>query len=167
MPKVSDPNDLLVHDLATALTAERSIQKLLTRMSRDANDRELKTRLKEHAQQTRQHVKNGEQAFKRAGAKQETTPAPAIEGIEREYDAFAGEAAADVTADTLDLAALSVAAKIEHAEIALYESLLAMARSAGQREVLEPLERNLREEQAMLRDGKAHVRRLARQATRA
>ncbi len=167
MAKVSDPTDLLVHDLMTALTAEREIQRLLTRMSREANDRELKTRLKEHAEQTRAHVKNVQQALKKVGAKQQTVPAPAIEGIERQYEAFAAEAADDVTADVLDLATLSVASQIEHAEISLYEGLLAKARSAGLREVTQPLEQNLKEEQAMLRDGKAQVRRLAKQAVQA
>jgi ferritin-like metal-binding protein YciE len=167
MPKVTDPNDLLLHDLATALTAEREIQKLLTRMSRETNDREVKDRFKEHASQTREHVKNVQEAFKAVGARQQTTPAPAIEGIEREYDAFAGDAADDVTADVLDLAALSVAAQIEHAEISLYEGLIAMARAAGQRDALGPLQKNLKDEQAMLRDGKAHVRRLSKQALRA
>ncbi len=167
MAKVTDPNDLLVHDLMTALTAEKEIQRLLTRMSREANDRELKSRLKEHAQQTREHVKNVQQVLKSMGAKQTAAPAPVVEGIEREYDAFAGEAADDVTADVVDLAALSVATHIEHAEIALYEGMIAMARSAGMREAVGPLQQNLRDEQAMLRDGKAHVKRLSKQAVTA
>ncbi len=167
MPKVTDPNDLLLRDLAAALTAEKEIQKLLTRMSREANDRELKTRLKQHADQTRQHVKKVEQVLDKVGGKRETIPMPAVEGLERQYEAFAGEAADDVTADVLDLAALSVASQIEHTEISLYEGLLTQARSAGLGDAVEPLKQNLREEQEMLRDGKAHVRRLSRQAVRA
>jgi ferritin-like metal-binding protein YciE len=167
MPKVTDPNDLLVHDLTKALTAEKAVQKLLTRMSRETNDRELKTRFKEHAQQTREHVKNVERVLKGMGGKTASTPVPAIEGIERQYEAFAAEAADDVTADVLDLATLSVAAQIEHSEIALYESLIASARAAGLKEAVKPLEQNLRDEQTMLRDGKAHVRRLSKQALRA
>ncbi len=56
------------------------------------------------------------------------------------------------------MVALGSAAATEHHEIAAYETVLTLAESAGARELVEPLEQNLRQEQNMLQQ----VQRLAK-----
>ena len=154
--------ELFLHELGDVLTAERTIAKMIPALRREVSNEKLSTRFNEHLEETRQHVKNVEQVFKALGARAKAERCPAIEGIQAEL----GESPRPSSPELKDLAVLAVASRVEHYEISAYEGLITMARAMGDKEVVQLLERNLKEEQAMLRDGKAVTRQLAGRATK-
>ena len=154
--------ELFLHELGDVLTAERTIAKMIPALRREVSNEKLSTRFNEHLEETRQHVKNVEQVFKALGARAKAERCPAIEGIQAEL----AESPKPSSPELKDLAVLAVASRVEHYEISAYEGLITMARAMGQKDVVQLLERNLKEEQAMLRDGKAVTRQLAGRATK-
>jgi ferritin-like metal-binding protein YciE len=157
-----DAQELFVHELGDALGFERSIAKMLPKMTREAKDEKIATRLKEHLGETEQQAKNLEQVFRLLGARPKAERCPGIEGIRQEHE----EAPKPDSPDLADVALLAAAARVEHYEIAAYEGLVSMARAMGQKDAVRLLEENLKQEQAMLRDGKAEARRLAQKVAR-
>src|SRR3954469_12181523 len=129
-------------------------------MKRAAKARRLSQRLGRHEKETREHVKRLERAFKTLGVRPSRRKAAGIEGLSTEF----AEAAGSVGPGLADVVTLNVASRVEHYEIAAYEGLIEMARALGERDVRQLLERNLKEEKAMLADGQKHVRRLTEAA---
>ena len=162
--KVTDPHDLLIHKLGVMLNTEKAIERMLPKLAREANREELAQGFERHLEQTRQHVKNVEEALSMLGAPAQGVPAPAIEGLEAQHLAFAAEAADDVRPEVLDLVAAASAAATEHHEIAAYEALVTMAQSLGQTDLAGVLERNLREDREMLQGAEQILERLSREA---
>ena len=160
MPKVTDPRDLLLHKLAVVYTAEKSVEGMLQKMAREANNPELRAGFERHAEETGEQIGVVEQAFEALGEKPRRTKAPAVDGLELEHKAFADEASDDVHPEVLDMVALASAVATEHHEIAAYETLLTLAESLGGRDVGRLLEQNLRQEQNMLTQAQQLARRL-------
>lgn len=160
--KVTDPHDLLVHKLSVMLTTEREIERMLPTLQREAHDDELRQRFERHLEETREHVRNVEQAFQVLGAQPQGTTAPAIEGLKAEHKGFASAAADDVLPDVLDAVSTGSAAATEHHEIAAYEGIITLAEGLGLSGVAEALRHNLEEEQQMLQDVKSIGERLSK-----
>ena len=160
MPKVTDPNDLFLYKLGVMLKTEKSIEKMLPTLQKEANDGELASGFERHLEQTRQHVSNLEQAFAALGEKPQENPAPAIEGLEREHKGFAASAADDVWPDVLDMVAAGSAAATEHHEIAAYEALVTMGQRLGLTNVVPLLEQNLQQDREMLNGAEQIAQRL-------
>ena len=150
MAKVTDLRDLLENRLSVLLATEKAVAKTLPRMKREANDPELARGFERHLEETKKHVANLEEAFARLGKRPRRAKAQAMEGLELQHKAFAGEAADDVLPDVLDLESLGAAAATEHHEIAAYEATIVVAEAAGAHDVIELLERNAEQERAML-----------------
>ena len=158
MAKVTDARDLLLYKLRVVYATEKGIEGMLPKLAREAHNEELRAGFERHLEETREQVQNVERAFELLGEKPQRGKAPAAEGLELEHRGFAAEAADDVLPEVLDMVALGSAAATEHHEIAAYESVLTLAESLGARELVEPLEQNLRQEQNMLQQ----VQRLAK-----
>ena len=158
MPKVTDARDLLLYKLRVVYAAEKTIEGMLPKLAREAHNEELRTGFERHLEETREQVRNVERAFELLGEKPQRGKAPVAEALELEHKGFAGEASDDVLPEVLDMVALGSAVATEHHEIAAYESVLTLAESLGARELVEPLEQNLRQEQNMLQQ----VQRLAK-----
>lgn len=159
---VKDARELFLHELGDVLYAEKHIAKLLPKMSKATKDREVAKRLDKHLKETQQHAKNVEAVFRALGAKPKAERCSGIEGIgEEQSDTPSGPP------QVADLYGLGVGARIEHYEIAAYEGLITQARAMGEKQAVALLQRNLKEEQAMLRDGKTAARRLAKDAAKA
>ena len=164
--KVSDPHDLLVHKLSVLLTTEREIERMLPTLEKEAHDEELKQGFRRHLDETREHVRNVEQAFSVLGAQAQGTPAPAVKGLEEQYKSFASAADDDVQPDVLDAVSADAAAATEHYEIAAYESAITLARGLRLSGVAEVLQQNLEQEQAMLQGVKSVSERLSKNEER-
>lgn len=162
MPKVREPADLLEYKLGVLLATEKAIAKSLPRMKKEANDAELARGLERHLEETKQHVANLEEAFRRLGRRPRRAKAPAMEGLELAHKGFAAEASDDVLPDVLDSVAVSSAAAVEHHEIAGYESLITLAEGVGAREVAELANRNLEQDRRMLEETKKIAARFAK-----
>jgi ferritin-like metal-binding protein YciE len=159
--KVTDPHDLLVHKLSVLLTTEREIERMLPTLANEAHDDELRDGLERHLEETRQHVRNLEQAFEILGAEPQGTSAPAIEGLHAQHESIASSAADDVLPDVLDAVSTGSAAETEHHEIAAYEGVITLAKGLGLLGVAQALHQNLEDEQQMLRDVKRISERLS------
>ena len=163
MAKVTDPRDLLVHELGVVYAAEKLIESALPAMVKEANDKDLASGLERHLEETHQQINNLEESFRLLGEKPQRGKSPAVEGLVVQHKGFAAAAADDVLPEVLDLVALGSASATEHYEISAYESLIALAEGVGATDILPLLERNLEQERAMLERAKATARRIGSQ----
>ena len=149
MPKVASPEQLFVHELKDMYYAEKALTKVLPRLASEATDRELSKVFTRHLDETRDQVENLEQVFKNIGKRAEAQPCPGIEGIKEEHDHFMKEN--EPSDKMLDVFLTGAAARTEHYEIAAYTGLIALARTLGERDSVELLEENLRQEKEALK----------------
>ena len=161
MAKVVDITDLLEYKLAVILATEKTTERMLPKLAKEANNKELARGFEQHAQETKDHVARVEQAFSLLGrGKPRSAKAPAAEGLELEHKAFAAEADESVLPDVLDLVAVGSAAATEHHEIAAYEAVISLAQTAGAQELVQLLNQNLTQERNMLEQTRAIGERL-------
>ena len=76
--KVSGPRELFLHELSDILTAEKTIAKMLPRLQKEAKDDKLADGFRKHLEQTRKHVTNVEQVFKKLGEKPRAERCPGM-----------------------------------------------------------------------------------------
>jgi ferritin-like metal-binding protein YciE len=135
---------------------------MLPRLQQEAKDEKLSQGFKKHLDQTRKHVENVEKVFREFGAQPEVRQSLGIEGIKRDHD----QSAAQVSPQIADLFAAGAATSSEHYEIASYEGLITMAKALGKPQAARLLESNLKQDQKMLTETKAIVRRLTNKAAK-
>ena len=157
--QMSDPRELFLHELGDVLYAERTLVKALPKLREEASDEELAQGFSDHLEETRQHVKNVEQAFEALGEQAKAEKCPGIEGIKQEHDDFVANVSP--SQEVLDAFLTGAGARTEHYEIAAYEGLVTMADAMGEDEVARLLSENLEEEKAALRKLQAIGKRLA------
>ena len=162
--QMSDPRDLFLHELGDVLYAERILVTTLPKLQEEASDEELALGFEEHLEQTRQHVKNVEQAFEKLGEKATAEKCPGIDGIKKEHDDFVAKESP--SQDVLDSFLTGAGARTEHYEIAAYEGLVTMAKAMGETDVAELLSENLEQEKEALEKLKTIGKRLAQQGAK-
>ena len=158
---MESPRDLFVHELADTMSAEHITLEMLSKLAGEAQHPEARKAFKEHEQETRQQVKNLEQAFKQLGIKPEATTCYAAEGLKKEHEAIHEE---QPSPQVLELANVAGAAKTEHYEIASYTALVQMARDLGERDVMGLLQENLDQEKAMAKRVEGAAKAIANEA---
>ena len=131
--QMSDPRELFLHELGDVLYAERTLVKALPKLQEEASDEELAKGFADHLEETRQHVKNVEQAFEALGEQAKAEKCPGIEGIKQEHDDFVANESP--SQEVLDAFLTGAGARTEHYEIAAYEGLVTMADAMGEDEV--------------------------------
>jgi ferritin-like metal-binding protein YciE len=156
---MSDPRELFLHELGDVLYAERTLVKALPKLQEEASDEELVQGFADHVEETRQHVKNIEQAFQALGEEAKADKCPGIEGIKKEHDDFV--ASESPSQAVLDAFLTGAGARTEHYEIAAYEGLVTMADAMGEDDVATLLRENLEDEKAALRKVQTIGKRLA------
>ena len=156
--KMNDPRELFMHELGDILTAERTIEKMLPKLQREAKHDQLAKRIEQHVEETREHVKNVEEVFRKLGEKPKAEKCPAIEGIRADHDELAGEVGPYVQ----DLLATGAAARTEHYEMAVYTGLVTKAKALGESEAAKLLEQNLKQDQAMAKEIETIAEQLAK-----
>ena len=138
-------NDLFVHTLRDIYYAENKIVQSLPEMIENATDKQLKTSLKSHLDETKRHVQRLEQVFHMLGTKATSVDCPAIDGIIDEAEDVSGEVG---DKDVLDAAIIAAGQAVEHYEITRYGSLIAWAKRLGHNDVAGVLNETLNEEKA-------------------
>ena len=138
-------DDLFVHQLRDIYYAEKQIVKSLPKMIDKASDADLKTGLRDHLDETRNHVARVEQVFEMHGVKAKAVDCPAIDGIIEEANEVIGDVAHK---DVLDAAIIAAAQAVEHYEIARYGTLIAWAKQLGRDDCAAVLAETLEEEKA-------------------
>jgi ferritin-like metal-binding protein YciE len=163
MPQVTSPEQLFVHELKDMYYAEKALTKTLPELAREASDRELERAFRSHLDETEKHVTNLERVFEHLGRRPEAHPCPGIEGIKREHDEFMQEN--EPTQQLKDVFLTGAAARTEHYEIAAYNGLVGQARALGQREAVELLQQNLRQEKEALKKVETISKRIVKDAS--
>jgi ferritin-like metal-binding protein YciE len=157
--KLKTPHDAFTFKLGSALKMENKVLDMLGDLEKEAQHGELKQQFHHHADETRQHVRNVEQAFQLLGQDPDDRPNLVIEAIDKE-----GKANIKMADDALvDNVILAGAEATEHHEIATYEWLIANAQALGHRDVLPLLQQNLESEQHTLEGVRQAAQRLARE----
>ena len=162
MPAMTNPRDLFLHELQDVYYAEMAITKALPTMIEEASDNELAKGLKRHLNETKQQIRNLEKVFGKLGEQAQGHVCPGIEGIKAEHDDFMAEE--NPSKEIRDLFLTGAGARTEHYEIAAYTSLIAQAKGLGEKDLVEPLDENLRQEKDMLKLVDGIGRRMAREA---
>ena len=125
MPKkVEGLEQLLVEDLQDLFDAEKQLVKALPRMAKSATDEALESALREHLEITRGQVQRIEQVFASMEMRARSRPCRGMQGIIEEGRQTMEE---DLAESILDSAIAGAARKVEHYEIAGYESARALA----------------------------------------
>ena len=159
--QMNDPRELFLHELGDVLYAEQTLVKTLPKLQEEASDDELAEGFGTHLEETRQHVKNLEQAFEELGEPAKAEKCPGIEGIKKEHDEFVSNESP--SPEVLNAFLTGAGARTEHYEIAAYEGLITMAEAMGEDEVARLLNENLAQEQNALRKIQTIGKRLAQQ----
>jgi ferritin-like metal-binding protein YciE len=101
--------------------------------------------------------------FGQLGKRPEAHPCPGIEGIKKEHDEFVEEQRP--SPQVLDMFLTGAASRTEHYEIAAYTGLIAQARALRQRESVELLQQNLKQEKDALKKVETISRRIIKDAS--
>ena len=140
-------HDLLKHELGDLLYAEKTVLKGLKKMTREAKDPMIKERLEQHYTETEQQITNLESAFEAIGEKARAQKCPGILGIMEEKKEFDEEE--EPSAPMKEAFNLGAGLRVEHYEIAGYQSAIALAKVTGQRQCADLLSQNLAQELEM------------------
>jgi ferritin-like metal-binding protein YciE len=158
LDRIESPRALLEFKLGSALKMEHTVLEMLGKLHAEAHRAELKQQLAHHADETRGHITNIEQASA-LGVEADDKPCPTIEALEKE-----GKANLKLAADTMvDAVILSGAAETEHHEIAVYEALITHAEALAEHNVVGLLQANLQQEQHTLDEVERATAEIARE----
>ena len=144
--KLTTPEEIFSFKLGAALTMEQKLVEVLEELEEHAQRDEIKQALREHREETRQHVTNIEQSFRLLGEEVDDSPCPTIEAMAKE-----GKATIKKTDESIvDAVILTAASESEHHEIAVYEALLSSADARVVFWVFQLLKQNLEQEKHAL-----------------
>jgi ferritin-like metal-binding protein YciE len=162
MPAVMSPEQLFVHELQDIYYAEKALTRTLPQLAEEATDGELSRAFTSHLKETEKHVTNLEKVFKEIGKVAQPHHCPGIEGIKKEHDDFMREN--QPTPAIRDAFLTGAASRTEHYEIAAYTGLVNQARALGERDAVELLQQNLREEKDALKKVETISKRLLKKS---
>lgn len=142
--KVTSLLDLFTTELQDLYSAETQIVKALPEMVKAASDEKLQKGFKDHLQQTKGHVERLEKVATLLEVDVAGETCEGMEGLLKE-----GKEVVKLDADDVlhDLAIIGAARRVEHYEMAGYMSLIALAESLQEYEVIKLLNKTLEEEQ--------------------
>jgi ferritin-like metal-binding protein YciE len=147
MPKMTEMKDLLTHELGDLLYAERRFLTATRRLSREAEDPEIKARIEQHVQETETQIDRLEQAFSAIGERAKAEKCDAAIGLREEHDSFKTDE--KPSKEILQAFDLGSGLRVEHYEIAAYRSAIAVANAMGEVECARILQDSLAEEESM------------------
>lgn len=135
--------DFFIDALKDIYWAENALVKTLPKMFENATDQKLKSAIKIHLDQTKEHVTRLDNVFKSLNIKAEGKKCKAMEGLIKEGEEILNETESGAVQD---IGIIAASQKIEHYEIATYGTLAAYAKVLGEKEALDLLLRTLGEE---------------------
>jgi ferritin-like metal-binding protein YciE len=136
--------NLFLDSIQDIYWAEKSLLKVLPKMSKSATAPELQQAFQEHLQVTEGQVGRLEQVFQLLGKKAQGKKCEAMAGLTREAEELIQSTKKG--SETRDVALIMAAQKVEHYEIATYGSLATLAAQMGNNEAKELLGQTLQEE---------------------
>jgi ferritin-like metal-binding protein YciE len=148
--KLDHLREYFLLELGRALWVERRLaRQVLPELIEQVHDEELKRGLDDHRAATEEQEHNVLQVFALLGEEPAAHHADALDGIEREHSSAEDRVSERSLSDLVHAAA---AERTEHYELALYEELVALARSLAEPEAARLLEESrIQEERALER----------------
>jgi ferritin-like metal-binding protein YciE len=136
-------DDLLLTFMQDVYYAERQILKALPKMAKAATNPQLQEAFTHHREETEVQVERMQRAFEVMGKRARTQTCEAINGLIEE-----GEEVAESFPEgpVRDAGLVACAQAVEHYEISRYGSLIAWAKTAGRKELVQLFEETLVEE---------------------
>jgi len=141
--------ELLVEELRAIYQAENQLLNALPKMAAFACTPALKQALESHLTETEEQVSRLEQAFAELGVAARGSRCKGMEGLMEECEDILEDASDDAILDT---ALIGAVRRMEHYEIAAYDSAVSHAELLGEGRVATLLRTSLEEEQAADRD---------------
>lgn len=136
--------ELFVDQLRDLYDAEKQLTRALPKLAKAASNEELAQGFRDHLEQTKTHVTRIEQTLEMLGQKARSKPCEAMKGLIQEgQEAIAEDLEEE---DVHDLALVAAARRVEHYEMAAYETLVMAAQAMKQPEIVQLLQQTLREE---------------------
>ena len=162
MAKQQGLRELLMDELRDVYDAEKQLTKALPKMAKGATSEELREAIETHLQETEGHVERLERVFEAMGETARGKHCDGIAGIINE-----GAALLKSTFDgaVLDAGLIAGAQRAEHYEIAAYTGLVSQARALKEREAVDLLQENLKQEKEALKKVETISKRLLKKAT--
>lgn len=145
MPKLTNIQELLVHQIKDLYSAETQLVQALPKLAKAATDPTLKEGFETHLEETKVHVERLEQVAELLGATPRGKSCAAMKGLVEEGEETIKE---DAETTIKDLALIAAAQKVEHYEISGYGSARALAEALGNDDVADLLQATLDEESA-------------------
>ena len=162
MATITTQHELLAYELSSILYVEQELaNEVLPKLIEQVSNPELRNGLTRHLDQTRRHVANIQRAFELIGEQPETQKSPAFKGLVESHEQLTRKVDDPFVADVVHATA---AAKTEHFEIAIYRSLIALAETTGESELIALLEENLDDEKTALEEVERSAPRLSQAA---
>jgi ferritin-like metal-binding protein YciE len=146
---VKSLSDLFIHELSDTYSAEKQMTRSLPKLARAATDEGLASAFETHLEETRSQVERIEEIAELLQIKIKRIKCDGMAGLVEEGDSLIDQIE---KGPVLDAALIGAARKVEHYEIAGYNSLCTLARKLGHTEAVSLLEASLAEETAT--DGK-------------
>jgi ferritin-like metal-binding protein YciE len=141
--KMEGMQQLLVDELQDLYDAEKQLVRALPKMAKSASNEELESAFRQHLEVTRGQVQRLEKIFESMDLRAKSKPCRAMKGLVEETQEMIGEQDEEMV---LDAGLIGCGRKVEHYEMAGYESARALAQQLGMREAAQLLQETMREE---------------------
>lgn len=138
---------LFVHELQDMWAAENRLVETLDRLSREQTTPQVQRIFSTHLSETQTHVDRLQRIFDAIGVQPGTQYCQGIDGIVAEHDSFVRYRPDAEIHAVFDV---SAGERVEHYEIAGYESLVRLANSLGMERAQQLLQASLGDERAQL-----------------
>jgi len=139
--------ELLSEELKDLYDAEKQLTKALPKMAKAADSDQVRAAFEEHLEVTKRQVERLEEVFQALGEKPKSRPCKGMKGLLDEGQEHMEE---NLDAkDLIDSVLIDGGKKVEHYEIAAYNSAAELAEALGNKAVSRLLRQTLTEEERM------------------
>jgi ferritin-like metal-binding protein YciE len=141
---IETANDLFEEEIRDVYDAEKQLVKALPKMAKAASSEDLRRGFEEHLEQTKGHVQRLEQVFQSIDAKPRGKTCQGMKGLVEEGQQAIEE---NDKGEMRDVLIIGAAKRVEHYEMAAYQSLIMIAESMQNDTAVELLRETLSEEE--------------------
>ena len=147
MARMTDPKDLLIHELGDLLYAERRFLTATKTLARETRNPDVKNRIEQHVGETEDQIERLVSAFESIGEKAKGQRCDGAIGLREEHDSFKSDERP--SKEMLEAFDLGSGLRVEHYEIAGYRTAIAVAQALGETKCANILKDSLAEEEDM------------------
>jgi ferritin-like metal-binding protein YciE len=149
--------EFFAHELSDMLDAERKILEIIEEAQGDVQNEQFRKALEQHYKQTKGQINRLEQCFQELDEEPQEAECKGIEGLRQERESFMQE---EPSEELLQMFTVGATTKVEHYEIAAYNSLVDLGTKLGLKKGVRLLQQNLREEEQMLKKAEGIAKKL-------